>query len=129
MPDDLVTLIGGLGGGIIAITCLITLVTTALTVVLIIVIRRAVGPSRGVLKEGIAGEATIISVRQTGVQVNDQPQVAFELEVRIPGRSPYQAQTKAVIPIINVPQFQPGNVIPVKVDPNKPEKVVFDVYG
>lgn len=129
MPDDLIKLIAGMGGGIIALTCGITLVTTLITIVAIVLIRRAVGPNRGVLKSGIAGEATILSVRQTGVQVNDQPQVAFELEVRVPGRSPYQAQTKAVIPIINVPQFQPGNVIPVKVDPNKPDQVVFDVYG
>jgi len=51
-------------------------------------IRKTVGPNRGVLQDGIPAQARIVSVRQTGVMLNNQPQIAFELEVQPPGGAP-----------------------------------------
>jgi hypothetical protein len=69
-----------------------------------------------------------MSVQQTGVMVNNQPQVVFDLEVRPPGGTPYRTQAKAVIPIVNIPQFQPGVELPVKVHPSDPMQVALDIY-
>ena len=80
------------------------------------------------MQNGISAQARIVSVQQTGVMVNYQPQVAFQLEVTPPGGAPYQAQAKAVIPMVNIPQFQPGVEVPVKIHPTDPTQVVLDVY-
>jgi hypothetical protein len=128
-PEDIFKMTGGLTFGIIAITCIGILITTGITVLAIVLIKRAVGPNKKVLKEGVDGEATILEVGQTGMMVNNQPQAALKLEVRVPGWEPYQTVIKMVIPIVNVPQFQPGAVMPVKVDPNNRAKVVLNVYG
>jgi len=128
-PEDIVGLTGGLSAAIIGITCIGLLVTTGITVLAIVLIRRAVGPNKKVLQQGVDGEATILEVGQTGVMVNNQPQARLRLEVRVPGWEPYQTEIKMVIPIVNVPQFQPGAVMPVKVDPNNRAKVVLNVYG
>ena len=41
---------------------------------------------------------------------------------------PYTAQVNAIIPLVNIPQFQPGAVVPVKIHPTDPSKVALDVY-
>ncbi len=128
-PEDITGMVGGLSVAIIAITCIGILVTVGITVLAIVLIKRAVGPNKKVLKEGVDGEATILEVGQTGMMVNNQPQAALKLEVRVPGWETYQTVIKMVIPIVNIPQFQPGAVMPVKVDPNNKAKVVLNVYG
>ncbi len=50
-------------------------ITIGITIVAIRLIRKTVGPNRGVLQDGIPAQAKIVSVRQTGVMLNDQPQI------------------------------------------------------
>jgi hypothetical protein len=118
---------------VVLLICAGTVVTIVFTVgitwLAIVLIRKAMGPNRGILQNGIPAKAKIVSVQQTGVMVNYQPQVAFQLEVTPPNGVPYQAQTKAVIPMVNIPQFQPGVEVPVKIHPTDPSKVVMDVYA
>jgi len=136
MPPE-VTEITGLFAGISALTvilvCVGTLVSLVITVgvtfLAIKMVRKAVGPDRSTLENGIPAKARIVSVRQTNMYVNNQPQIAFTLEVHPPSGTPYQAETKAVIPMVNIPQFQPGVELPVKIHPTDPSKVVLDVYG
>jgi len=120
---------GGVGIFTIVIIAASCIFSVGITVVAIVLIRRMVAPNRAVLEGGTPGEAKILKVWQTGTYINNQPQVGLHLEVTIPGRSPYETEIKMVIPMINIPQFQPGAVFPVKVDPNNPNKVVLDVYG
>ena len=80
------------------------------------------------MKSGISAQATIQNVWQTGTYVNNSPQVGMQLEVRPPTGVPYVAQVNAIIPLINIPQFQPGAVVPVKIHPTDPSKVALDVY-
>jgi hypothetical protein len=130
MPEEMITGLGLTVCGFVVVGLGITTVTIVATYFLIKYVSRAFGPfgpDQKVLEEGVAGEATILKVRQTGVMVNDQPQVALTLDVRISDWEPYQAETKMVIPIVNVPQFQPGAVVPVKVDPSNRSKVALDV--
>jgi hypothetical protein len=109
-------------------TVLSLALTIGITVFAIRFIRKTVGPNRGILQDGIPAQAKIVSVRQTGVMLNNQPQIAFELEVQPPGGTPYQVQAKAVIPMIHIPQFQPGAEVPVKIHPSDPTQVVMDIY-
>jgi hypothetical protein len=132
MPPGITELLAGSTVLIVVLVCGSILVTTVITVgitwLAIYLIRKAMGPNRSILQNGIPAKARILSVQQTGVMVNYQPQVAFQLEVTPPGGAPYQAQAKAVIPIVNIPQFQPGVEVPVKIHPTDPTQVVLDVY-
>ena len=78
------------------------------------------------LATGLAGTARITSVRQTNVMVNNQPVIAFELLVAIPGRPEYPARHREVVPLIRLGQVQPGTSVAVRVDPQRPERVVID---
>ena len=114
---------------IIAASCVFTLATMAGVGVLIWWIMKRMGPNQSILQNGIPAQATIRQVWQTGTFINENPQVGMQLEVRPPGGAPYVAQVNVVVPLINIPQFQPGTVVPVKISPTDASRVELDVYG
>ncbi len=120
------------GGGTILFTCLIgglvTVVTLGSIGAVMFFVFRALRPDPAIMKSGTPAQATIQQVWQTGTYVNNNPQIGMQLEVRPPTGVPYTAQLKAVIPLVNIPQFQPGAVVPVKIHPTDPSKVALDVY-
>jgi hypothetical protein len=71
---------------------------------------------------GVAGTGQIMGLGQTGMTVNDQPQVELDLLVTIPGRSPYRVKVKEVVPLIMLGRLQ--GTLPVRVDPAEPNTVV-----
>ena len=129
MPPEIMQLLAGTSILTIVLVCggsLISLaVTIAVTLVLIRFIRKSMGQDRKIVENGIPARAKILSVRQTGVMINNQPQVEFQLEVHPPSGMPYQAQAKAVVSLVQIPQVQPGAEVAVKIDPTDPSKVVF----
>lgn len=132
MPPELIELFAGTSIFIIFAVCGGTVLSLALTIGVTVFairyIRKMVGPNRSILQNGVPAQARIMAVQQTGMMVNHQPQIVFDLEVRSPGGSPYRAQTKAVIPVVNIPQLQPGVEVPVKIHPTDPAQVVLDIY-
>lgn len=81
------------------------------------------------LKTGVPAEATILKVWDTGVTVNNSPQVGLLLEVRPVGRSPYQVEIKQLVSRLQVSYYQPGQVLTVKYDPNEPKNVAIESVG
>jgi hypothetical protein len=75
---------------------------------------------------GLPGTATVTGLTQTGMSLNDNPQVKLDLSVSLPGMQPYDASRKEFVPLILLPQVQVGSVLPVHVDRNDPEKVIID---
>jgi hypothetical protein len=58
--------------------------------------------------------------------VNNAPQVLLTLEVTPDHtRRPYQVQTKQIISIVHIPQFQPGAKLLVRIDQNDPNQVAI----
>ena len=88
-------------------------------------IRKMLGQDRSIIENGIAARAKILSVRQTGLMLNYQPQVEFQLQVYPPSGMSYLAKVKAVIGLVNIPQFQPGVELPVKIHPTDQTKVAL----
>ncbi len=125
-PENLTILITV---GTCLLTGLITLVSLAGVGLVIWFVMRSVGQNQAVLKTGTPAQAVIQQVWQTGTYVNNNPQIGMQLEVRPPNGMPYAAQVNAIIPLVNIPQFQPGAVVPVKISPTDPTKVALDVYG
>ena len=76
---------------------------------------------------GIPAEAKILDIEDTHWTVNDDPVCAFLLEIHR-GEETYQARTKIVISRVKVPQFQPGAIVPVRIDPKDPQRVSLDIY-
>jgi hypothetical protein len=70
------------------------------------------------LETGEKAEATVISISDTGVTLNEiYPYVNMELEVRRKDKPAYRTSSKFLISRLDIPRYQPGSVIPVVVDP------------
>lgn len=85
--------------------------------------------TKRILKYGRPAMATVKSIGESSqggvITVNDQPYLNLLLEVNDGTRAPYEVSLDTIIPRAVVPQFQPGAVIAVKVDPNDPRKVAI----
>ena len=92
-------------------------------------IRRQYYPDARIIQEGDPAEATITRIWQTRVRVNNRFGIGMELDVRRPGYSPYTARTRTLVGILNVSKFEVGKIVPVKVDPNRPERVYLDMLS
>lgn len=57
------------------------------------------------------------------------PQVVITLQVSPPGQTPFQARTSTILPMVAVPQVQPGAVVNVKYDPMDHSKVLLNMGG
>lgn len=72
---------------------------------------------------GIPAVAEIVSAEQTGVYVNNLPQIKLKLNIYIEGRSPYLITYRKVFDIPTAGQLIPGARFPVLVHPEKPNKI------
>jgi hypothetical protein len=82
--------------------------------------------SSQLMKTGVSAQAQILKVWQTGMYVNEQPQIGMVLQVQpTDGTPPFQAEAKKVVSMIQIPQFQPGGMLEVKYDPANPKEVAI----
>lgn len=75
------------------------------------------------IKNGITAQARVLKVWDTGVSINDNPQIGLELEVSPPGGSPFQVEAKTVVSRLNAALVQPGVTAEVLYDPQKPARL------
>lgn len=80
-------------------------------------------------KTGIPAKATILEVNDTGVTINNSPQVKLKLEVKNSFGQKYTTQIRALVPRLNPGAFRPGMEIAVKVDPKNEMNVAIDYTG
>jgi len=110
------------GGAVLAIvlvcgSVLFTLVITAAAIAIpIYFMRNNQKRVQALMQTGTQGEATILSLDDTGMRINDNPRVALGLEIRMPNMAPYQVKKSVTIPLIRLSQVQVGAVVPVMVD-------------
>jgi citrate lyase gamma subunit len=77
-------------------------------------------------KNGIPGTARIISVNDTGVTINNNPQVKLNLEVKNSFGQRYNASCRVLVSRINPNAYAAGMEVPVKIDPKNEQNVVLD---
>jgi hypothetical protein len=70
---------------------------------------------------GQQGEATVLSLEDTGMLINNNPRVRIDLEVRIPGYQPYRVKKTMTLPMIRMSQVQVGSVVNIIADPREPQ--------
>ena len=71
-----------------------------------------------------SGTAVIKSIRDTGMTVNENPSVEFELAVTTSGVT-YDATHTQIVSRLQVGQLQPGASVNVKIDANDQNKLVI----
>jgi hypothetical protein len=127
---DPTTLGLGISGVTLGVICLSMICTLGITVVAIAIpfyfMRKNRENVEQLMARGTQGEATILSLQDTGMLINNNPQVRITLEIRMPMYPPYQITKTAIVPLIRLSQVQVGSVVQVMVDmsdPTNPEKV------
>lgn len=80
-------------------------------------------------KTGLPGRARILEVRDTGVTINNNPQVKLVLEVKNSFGQTYTTQCRVLVSRINPNAYMPGMEVPVKIDPKNEQNVVIDFTG
>jgi hypothetical protein len=85
---------------------------------------------QALLRSGIAGTATVLSMRDTGTTINRvNAVVELGLLVALPGRAPYQARLETMIGRMNWGSVQPGTQLAVRVDPTDATRIAIDWGG
>ena len=105
-------------------------ITVVVLVFVFLVFRKVFGGisrNNALLMNGEPAQATVLQLWDTGVSLNDNPQVGLLLEVHPQNRPTYQVQTKSFISRLKVSQVQTGAVVAVKVDPTDPAKVALEL--
>ena len=76
--------------------------------------------------QGVPGQATIVGMRQTGVYMNEQPQVELQLQVTTEMMAAYPVTLREWVPLMLIGTLTSGRPLPVKVDPSDPQRVVIE---
>ncbi|HEV3474154.1 MAG TPA: DUF3592 domain-containing protein [Actinomycetota bacterium] len=87
---------------------------------------RAFADAQRLRTQGVPGQATITGMRQTGVSVNEQPQVELHLRVQTEMHGPYDTTVKEYVPLMMLGALSSGRPLPVKVDPANPQRLVIE---
>lgn len=88
-----------------------------------------VSEAKRLQEAGTPATARILKIWDTGITVNDDPVIGLEVEIAREDGSIYTATIpKSLISRLDVPQFQPGMSVGVRIDPQDSAKVAIDVY-
>ncbi len=89
--------------------------------------------SQRILSTGKQARATVLQIGENSgggtITINDQPYLNLRLMVEDGERPPYEVSLNTVIPRAAIPQFQPGAVLPIRIDPQDPMNIVLDQSG
>ncbi len=81
--------------------------------------------SQQMLASGVTASARVTDVHDTGNRYNHNPQVRLELEVQPEGRASFMAEVTVVLSAVDLLKLQPGTLVTVKYDPQRPTEVAL----
>lgn len=76
--------------------------------------------------QGVPGQAQVVGMRQTGVSMNEQPQIELNLSVETEMHGAYPVTVKEYVPMMLLGTLSSGRPLPVKVDPADPQRLVIE---
>jgi hypothetical protein len=116
-------------GGEVRVTLIIVAVSLLIPALTLRSIGRRLGRMLGVQPDfigtGQRGTATITSVGDTGVTINNDPVLVFALDLDVPG-SPATVEIRQRMPRFLVAMALPGTTVQVVADPKDPSVVAID---
>jgi hypothetical protein len=74
---------------------------------------------------GLAGNATVTAISDTGTMMNNAPVMELDLSVTVPGRDPYPVKHRQIVSAAALNNFQPGKTFSVRVDQQDPSKLII----
>jgi len=86
--------------------------------------KREAGDAR-IEKHGVGAPARILSIADTGSRYNNNPEVILKLEVRPEKGTPFPAEVRTVVSVVDLSGYQPGVMLKVKYDPADTGKVII----
>lgn len=129
---------GGLGAliGIIAAISVSPVEGTFVTMIIVgvfaliywIFFRPMISRNR-IIKTGEQRNGKILEVWDTGVTINNNPQVGMLVEVKDKSGKTYQTKTKLVVSRLEVNDVRPGLNVVVRVDPKNEQKIAIESFG
>lgn len=87
------------------------------------------GRNSAAFRDALVGVGTVTGVRQTGMTVNDQPQVRIDFSVEGADGRTFASHAKMIVPLTELALLQPGVVLPVRYRPDRTDKVEVDRSG
>ena len=111
---------------------LFTIITTALIIgVVYFVLSRTLFPllkvastNRRLAKEGIEADAVLLNMEQTGLYVNNQPQIKMQLQVHPNTGRNFVSEVREVLTLIDLTQLRIGTTLKVKYNPANTKEVM-----
>jgi hypothetical protein len=113
-------------GGAMQLTGGIFIVVGIIMIIAGVLAGRSASRTNQILQTGIPGTATITGMTQTGLYVNEQPQIGLNLLIQLPGEVPYAANIKQVVPLMLLGRLSSGAPLNVRVDQMDRSKVEID---
>jgi hypothetical protein len=80
-------------------------------------------------RTGTPANATILEMTQTGIYINEMPQVRFKLRVQPTGGTAYEMNRTMTIPHIALGSLGIGKTLDAYIDKKDPSNVMVDWYG
>lgn len=90
---------------------------------------KSMAGNSNVLKAGVSAPAVILSVQDTGVTMNDNPQARIRLRVMPMGGDAFEAEVTQIVGRFQVAMLVPNASVMVKFDPNDKTKVAIESFG
>lgn len=89
-----------------------------------------VAEAKRLQRSGTPASARILEIWDTGITVNNDPVIGMRVEIARPDGTAYSATLpKSLISRLDIPRFQPGATVSVRIDPQDAGKVALDAYS
>lgn len=106
-------------------------IITIATAILYFVFSRTLFPllqiskmKKKLMKEGIEADAVLLNMEQTGLYVNNQPQIKLQVQVQpLTGRN-FVSEIREVLTLIDLSQLRIGTTLKVKYNPENTKEVM-----
>lgn len=99
------------------LTAVILLTVYAIVSRTLFPIDQIAGGNKKLVREGIEAQAVLLNVEQTGIYVNNQPQVRLQVQVHpLTGRN-FVSETREVLTLIDLSRLRIGSTLKVKYNP------------
>src|SRR5690348_14254862 len=75
--------------------------------------------------EGIEAEAVLLNMQQTGLYVNNQPQVKLQIQVQPDSGHNFITEAKEILTFVDLAQLHIGGTLVVKYNPSNLKEVIL----
>lgn len=76
------------------------------------------------MREGLEAEAVLLNMEQTGLYVNNQPQIKLQVQVHPPTGRNFVSEIREVLTLIDLSQLRIGSTLKVKYNPANTREVI-----